>query len=274
MKNSKCLKTCRILLAVVLTATMCLGLDSCAGGRRLIRGRETRQVQQLIDNNAPFTTLEAKLSLQQEIGNSVNMQLRLRKDSCLWLSIKPLLGIEMMRVLVTPERCVVVNRLGKQYMDLSLDELGVPDLEWLLPGLINLLSNRLYVPGVAHPTARDFEVSHPSDGILELSCRRGDYTLAYRFGPQQDLEKTLLTHTSADEMVEVNYLDFQSTDFGRFPNRLQLTFNSSSQGKTEIVLNLQRIVFDGQPDFPLSIPAGYQEFQPSDLLNKFNLIQK
>src|SRR5689334_18732406 len=62
-------------------------------------------LQQLIsDHSFKTRTLSAKASVQAIIGdqeNSFNINLRLYTDSVIWISISPLLGIEVARVLVT-----------------------------------------------------------------------------------------------------------------------------------------------------------------------------
>ena len=52
---------------------------------------------------------------------SFNITLRLRKDSVIWISVSPLLGIEVARVMITPDSIKVLDRLHGKYQTSSFE---------------------------------------------------------------------------------------------------------------------------------------------------------
>lgn len=73
---------------------------------------------QLKEHEIKFNTLSAKFSVHYSQGKnktSFNGHLRIKKDSLIWLSISPVLGIEIARILITPDSVKVINRVDKTY---------------------------------------------------------------------------------------------------------------------------------------------------------------
>lgn len=87
-----------------------------------------------------FEWLTANLSIDAEGNgmafNDLSGQLRMRKDSVIWLSVTATLGVEVLRAKVRNDSIWVLNRLEKSYLSESLDtlseQLGLPlSLPWM-----------------------------------------------------------------------------------------------------------------------------------------------
>ncbi len=69
--------------------------------------------------NTEFSTFSAKGKMQLEtpeekLGSSVTI--RIKKDSVIWISMVPGLGIEAIRARITPDTIQILNRLQRQYI--------------------------------------------------------------------------------------------------------------------------------------------------------------
>ena len=74
--------------------------------------------EKLKENEFKFDWISAKFKLDIVIDNKKNSltgQLRMRKDSVLWVSFSPALGIEMARLLITCDSVKFINRINKTY---------------------------------------------------------------------------------------------------------------------------------------------------------------
>ncbi len=125
-------------LVLLLTAT------SCASRKKTVAPTPPQT----------FEWLTANLDIQAE-GNGMNFddlsgQMRMRKDSLIWLSINATLGIEVVRAKVSNDSVWVINRLEKTYLAEPLDSLamqfGIPLNLPLLQTL--LLDNNEGIPPV------------------------------------------------------------------------------------------------------------------------------
>jgi hypothetical protein len=74
--------------------------------------------EKLKENELKFESFSAKFNLDMVVDKkktSFRGQLRMRKDSAIWISFSPALGIEMARVLITTDSVKFINRLNKTY---------------------------------------------------------------------------------------------------------------------------------------------------------------
>ena len=76
-------------------------------------------VKKLKENEFRFNTISAKskTAIIDSSGKKTSFKtnIRIKKDSAIWLSITPLLGIEMARVLITKDSVKFLNRSTKEY---------------------------------------------------------------------------------------------------------------------------------------------------------------
>lgn len=74
---------------------------------------------ELVDMNSfSYTTLSGKMSVSASTpdqNGSFKVNLRMGKDSAIWMSITPALGIEAMRILIEPDSLQFINKIKKQY---------------------------------------------------------------------------------------------------------------------------------------------------------------
>lgn len=65
-----------------------------------------------------FEKLSGKLSVSTDIDGkkqSFTANMRMKKDSVLWVSVSPFFGIEMMRLILTPDSAKAMNRIESTY---------------------------------------------------------------------------------------------------------------------------------------------------------------
>ncbi len=74
-------------------------------------------VKKLLENEFTFNTISAKasVSFEDEKKTSFKTHLRIKKDSAIWISITPLLGIEVARVLITKDTVKLMNRSNSEF---------------------------------------------------------------------------------------------------------------------------------------------------------------
>lgn len=107
-----------------------------------------------------FEWLTANMDIQAEENdmtyNDLSGQLRMRKDSIVWLNVTATMGVEVMRAKVSNDSIWVLNRLEKTYLAEPLDtvsaQLGMPlSLPWVQT---LLLDNNEGLPVVENQTVQ------------------------------------------------------------------------------------------------------------------------
>ena len=74
--------------------------------------------QNLKSHELKYDFLSARFSasfLQDKKSTTFSGQIRIQRDSAIWISISPIMGIEMVRVLITPDSIKFMNRIDKSY---------------------------------------------------------------------------------------------------------------------------------------------------------------
>ena len=144
-----------------------------------------------------FEWLTANLSIQAE-GNGMTSddlsgQLRMRKDSLVWLSVTATMGVEVLRAKVSNDSVWIVNRLEKTYLAEPLDvvsaQLGIPlSLPWVQT---LFLDNNEGLPPVENQT------------VLLKVFFMGDLTAKVRYNNIKLNEKTTFPLKITDKMERV-----------------------------------------------------------------------
>ena len=109
----------RLLLMLVLVS----GISACKTTRKIAKEPIKEYgadylFEQLKKNELKFDWIDAKLDIDLIIDNKKNSfkgQIRMRKDSAIWISFSPALGIEMARLLITTDSIKFINRINKTY---------------------------------------------------------------------------------------------------------------------------------------------------------------
>lgn len=98
-------------------------LSSCKTNRSLIKEPIKEYgadylFNKLKENELRYDWLTAKYKLDliiEKKKTSFNGQMRMRKDSAIWISLSPALGIEMARLLISEDSIKFINRINKTY---------------------------------------------------------------------------------------------------------------------------------------------------------------
>jgi len=110
-------------LFIVLFALL-LTVSSCASRKKTVAPAPPQS----------FEWLTANLSIQAEGNgmtyNDLSGQLRMRKDSLVWLNVTATMGVEVLRAKISNDSVWLLNRLEKTYLAEPLDsvsaQLGIP----------------------------------------------------------------------------------------------------------------------------------------------------
>jgi len=109
-----------ILLLVVMLSVL---LVSCRSTRKVIKEPIKEYgadyiFEKLKENELKFDWFSAKFNIDLVIDNKKNSlsgQIRIRKDSVIWMTFSPALGIEMARLIITTDSVKFLNRINKTY---------------------------------------------------------------------------------------------------------------------------------------------------------------
>ncbi len=217
-----------------------------------------------------YLSAKANVSYTDKSGetNSFDVNIRMVKDSAIWISITPLLGIEVARALIRPDSMILLDRLHKTVMrrDFNFFE------EWLR-ARVNFDMIQAVIVGNyfqymekekikslydeqpyfilstlnKRQLKRAAEEKDPSKPVIQDFWIDGNYRIA----------KSRITDDPKNRNIEASYKNFTEIDGKLFPNNLIVTVAASTP--TIIKVEYTKVESEETMQMPFSVPAKYEE---------------
>ncbi len=111
-----------VLIAALFVVTSCKPKQqlTAAAPSKKITSKSNIKAEDLRNNETDFQTFQSKsraiISLDGKT-HDVNLNLRIKKDQMIWASITAFAGIEVARILITPDSIRLMNRLESVYIE-------------------------------------------------------------------------------------------------------------------------------------------------------------
>ena len=204
-----------------------------------------------------YLSAKAKVAYQSEKNLSLTANFRIRKDSVIWISLSPGLGIEAARILVAHDSIFVINKLDKtvellDYASVSKD--FVFDINSQLIQSV-ILGNLIF------PYEREQVVR--SDETFTYATRSGSYRFENFIGSlSKKLEKIEVRDNVTKNEVSVGYQNFQLVGDQIFPFKINAVLEYGGTTKKEdtlVDIEFNKIEIEDKPlKFPFNIPQRYE----------------
>lgn len=199
--------------------------------------------------DARFNELSAQGNLTADLnGQSLSsaFNLKVEKDKQLWLSIKPMLGIEAVRVLIRPDSIFVLDRINKAYM--------AQPFSWLVslsqaPLTFNVLQDVL-LNNVGFLAGNKPQVE--ADGSLLFRQQGQQVKLLQAEGRAKASQ---LQVQQNEQQLEVSYLKWLELDKQWLPAQLKIVIKGKQSGTIE--LNFAKFAIENGQSYPFSVPGNY-----------------
>lgn len=114
----------RFFLGVLLLFSLSMIFSSCAKKANLYQSTGKMDDFEPIEADFVYLSAKAKIVIEEESGKITrgSMSVRAKKDSILWFTISPGMGMEAFRGLITQEKIQIIDRIGKEDVNLSFKE--------------------------------------------------------------------------------------------------------------------------------------------------------
>jgi len=269
--------TGKLLLAAFVTLAA-VSLVSCSASRKAIKAPIKEEgadylFKKLKEHELKYTYFMGKFSAEyknKKKSTSFNGQIRIRKDSVIWLSLTPGLGIEAMRLIITQDSVRMINKLNDTYY--------VGDYE-----AVNHFLNTNIDFDILQAYLLGNDLQFYENGEFRASIDKDCYKLStaarmklkkYVRNSREDVrafiqniwldsETFKITEADVKEIsnekikLEAGYGDFESIDGQLFPKTLDVTIWADNTIKVKA--SFSKITVDVPLQFPFRIPAGYTQ---------------
>ena len=280
-------KRCQYLFFLLLVSAAFVFISSCKTKKNLpahasrcrLDYKSARTLASLLEKNkADYSTFNGKIKASVVVddkGTDFTIALRMRKDSIIWASISPALGIEVVRFVATKDTIKFIDRLHNNYFIGSYDTLSSMlnteiDLE-ILQSLLVGNSVEFYMEEEKLRSGID------SCQYLLGTIRKRKLRKVIRKGkelkePAQNIwlsdstfriSRILFREFESNREFDSNFTNFQNADQPEgSAKQVSIPFNISftiKANKTSTVqLEYTKASANKPQTFPFSIPEGYE----------------
>lgn len=202
-----------------------------------------------------YLVIKSKINFKTQ-GNSNNLtaNIRIKKDSLIWLSITPGMGIEVVRAIVTPDSVKVINRLDNKYDAYSIsyikETLGI-DMDY--SSLQNLI-----VGDVLLPFSETDQVI-TSDNTWQVTQHHNGIDVVSLISRIQKKVTQAEAKSTDGKYVLTTYKDFILTDSVLFHQEQSLLLKNGAD-TSFIEASHQKIEFPKKSvAFPFNVPKRFEK---------------
>lgn len=268
-------------LYYIIVGALVVAVASCSSSRHAVRTpmigglTGTDYMEKVIEWAPKWDVLTAKATLDLRLDGGENPHvsgtLRIKRGEVIQLSVAPLLGIEVARMEITPDRILVVDRLNKCYVEASFDmlsQLANTELNFYI--LQSLMLNELFLPNKSQLAVGDadkFHISSESDKAL-LEAKSGK-VFTYRFwttAAEGLLAKTCIGMKGADYVLDWSYDDFGSLSNKLFPQHMVVGVGEGADKKFSLDMKLSRLSTSGSWNTRTELSSKYKKIELQELL--------
>ncbi len=183
----------------------------------------------------------------QNIDQSFTMNLRMKRDSVLWLSVTAV-GFEVARARLDKDSVKIISRIDKKYYVYGYDYIKqMIGTTLSLTQIQNLLTaNLLFTPDKYKATASN----------LRFTCQDGYIENTLVLDEKSKIIEQILQHLAEQSNAGVVYSDYKKADKQLFPGKVDITATTPKRNISLIMEN-SGISTDSIDVFPFEISSKY-----------------
>ena len=263
MRKAGCILFCFALLAV-----------SCRTAKEGGSSRELESAQMrfatCLENAVEYESLQSKLNVELSLSGkafSSRATMKMVKGQAISLSVHPVLGIEMFRVVLTPENFLLIDRMNKRYVSEPIEK-----LEEMLKIKLDfdmfqaLFTNRIFYPLQEQAvTFRSFNDRPAEGGIGYLPKVKAEYNCEFVLDAVGSLIRTTVSDKHEQASMRWSYGDFVPIQKKMFPSSIHVALSSQKES-VELRMKGSDFQLDKQVDIDTTVSDRYQKISLTQLI--------
>jgi hypothetical protein len=194
------------------------------------------------NNPTEWLSLKGKINIvKADHEITLNINIKNRKDSLIWILVSAPFSIEIVRAQLTPDSIYFVNRTNKTWLIKPSSHISE-----LLKS--NISFKELQDMITANPRLDKLKYNFHSGEKFVLEAARASYTIS---------EYYRVINASLSNSTSKVFYEFLNFDGQNFPRKIRLKIESNES--FEATLNYSKILLNTKLKFPFKIPNSYAE---------------
>lgn len=237
-------------------AVACKGTKTAPG--ELERMRPKTLLKEVSDRQVDYKTIRAKAKIEYETPEertSFKGDLRMQKDSAIWMSIKPALGLEVARVLITPDSIKILDRINKQYV---IEPYSYLERLYQAPLDFSVLQS-LVSGGLIYTDHKELEVDIV-DNQYSLVYESDSIRNNVRINPVNfTVARLLIEDLRYQRQVQIDYSDYSLVEERLFSH--QRLVEAQAEAAYRLELDFSRVSFDRELTYTFVVSDNYERIE-------------
>ncbi len=217
-----------------------------------VKTARTEKISAIKNSESSFNTFSGKAKAALSIGsnaNDVSMNIRIKKNEAIWVSVTAIAGLEVARALITPDSVRVINRLENEYIqkpfsylyEFTNNKINFATLQSVLVG--NTISEFI---------TESTEVNiNSTQTALKSTIESMIYDLM--LNDQNKVVQTNLKDAGASQSLLVFYGDFKPISQQQVPHSIVMKSQAKSKS-ISLDLKFTKIELDVPVETPFRVP--------------------
>lgn len=234
----------------------------------------TDPVDAVIATLGNWQTMQTGGNIKLSAGSSFSsaIQVRMVRDQAIFISLRPMLGIEVGRLLITADSLYAVDKVHKRYIaeKVSLLTSGIPvtvsDVQDMFLGRPFILGK-----GTLNETLKSqVTVGEASPLVLTANESYKGYGYVFNFDKTGRIASLNIAPTGkAAAAYQVKYIDVRGTSAGNIAHSIVADATIENK-KMALSLTYKNIEWNGNVKIDRSLPNGYSRMSARDLFSLFS----
>lgn len=265
------LSTCILGLLVLLSSCKSQKLAIVDQQGKLIVRTQSKVFEDILSKEYDYNTISAKGKVAV-MGKELTTIFKIKKDSILQASVRPLLGIEVLRLDITPSQVVIIDRLKKQYAIVTLDQETVASLGFNFHNLQSLFTNKLFLPGQNNVETKDFNkyIFSIQSNEYVLECDgRNSVNYLFTVDNLNLINQINVSLVNKDASMIWNYKNFvEDNNHITYPTQIEAKVKMGVR-VVKVGVSYPKLDIDTNISFDTSIPSNYSERNIKELIKDY-----
>ena len=211
-----------------------------------------------------------KLSASSSFSSSV--QVRMVRDQAIFISLRPMLGIEVGKLLITADSLYAVDKIHKRYIaeKVSILTSGIPltvsDVQDIFLGKPFIIGKGTLNESLKSAMSVSYKSNAP---ILTANETYKGYGYAFTFDKSCRIASLdIVPAGSTTAAYQVKYSDVKKTAAGNIAHGIDINATIDKK-KMAFALDYKNIEWNGNVKIDRNIPSGYSQMSAKDLFSMF-----
>jgi hypothetical protein len=190
-----------------------------------------------------------------------NAHIRIKKDSLIWVSVSPSIGIEATRMMISKDTAIIINRMDKEYYVFNFDEIS----RYFNFKVDFDLIQSILLGNLAKPVDKETQIAKENNYYMIKQSSGPLDIQSFVLLENKKIETVLINEKETSNFMTLKYSEFKEVNEYLFPKICQVNLTyKAKKGPLVTSINLQHNrteISEKTLKFPFNIPAKYEAFK-------------